>query len=80
MDLQLLRNGSLNREQVSMLRAAWDGSDRRCAADYGNSTWCAVQQQHAAILVALASLTHIEHRGAGCFAAAVGSHSFAKAQ
>ena len=40
-DLQLLRNGSMNREQVAMLRAAWDGSDRRCAADYGNSTWCA---------------------------------------
>eukprot|EP01046_Picozoa_sp_COSAG06_P006630 COSAG06_NODE_313_length_17764_cov_4.287235_12_plen_376_part_00 len=35
-----------------------DGSDRRCAADYGNSTWCAIQQQHAAIT--LSSSTHAE--------------------
>ena len=41
-DLQLLRNGSMNREQVATLRSAWD--DRwLCAADHGNATCCCGQ-------------------------------------
>jgi hypothetical protein len=41
-DLQLLRNGSMNREQVATLGAAWD--DRwLCAADHANSTCCCGQ-------------------------------------
>lgn len=41
-DLQLLRNGSMNREQVATLRSAWD--DRWiCAANHGNSTCCCGQ-------------------------------------
>ena len=41
-DLQLLRNGSLNRAQVRTLRSAWD-EHWLCAADYGNSTCCCGQ-------------------------------------
>ena len=41
-DLQLLRNGSMNAQQVATLRNAWD--DRwLCAADHGNSTCCCGQ-------------------------------------
>ena len=41
-DLQLLRNGSMNPQQVATLRSAWD--DRWiCAANYGNTTCCCGQ-------------------------------------
>ena len=42
-DLQLLRNGSLNQAQVGALRSAWDESRWLCAADHGNSTCCCGQ-------------------------------------
>jgi uncharacterized membrane protein len=41
-DLQLLRNGSMNAQQVETLRLAWN--DRwLCVADHGNSTCCCGQ-------------------------------------
>eukprot|EP00040_Diaphanoeca_grandis_P027230 m.154521 g.154521 ORF g.154521 m.154521 type:complete len:434 (+) comp30893_c0_seq2:45-1346(+) len=42
-DLQLLRNGSLNAQQASVLASVWSGS-RICAADF-NSTMCCCGQE-----------------------------------
>jgi hypothetical protein len=44
LDLQLLRNGSMNSDQVKMLAAAWM-TPRACAADFNNSTCCCDQDR-----------------------------------
>ena len=42
-DLQLLRNGSLNAQQVKTLKTAWTSDRWLCIADHGNSTCCCDQ-------------------------------------
>ena len=42
-DLQLLRNGSLNAQQVETLKTAWTSDTWLCVADHGNSSCCCGQ-------------------------------------